>query len=322
MQNPTINTPSAAAVLCVAALSWGLPGISVAQTPGPADSPVEPLAEDGVEPDHEPVDAADDDDSAGDGVDEQDPMEELFANKCSSCHTVGKGERIGPDLADVHLRRSRDWLIRFVAEPSKMLTSDPDARELVKEYDGTKMPDLGLALGDVEALVDLMERCSSEPCNLVGSYVPVDNATPDDVAYGKALFLGTERLAEGGPACFSCHSVAGVGGMVPGGHLAVDLTAAFARYGDEGLDSALRNPSFEVMGAVFADRAPNKDEAFGLRSFFYEANLHGPVEDDSFNLLLAGLVIAVAVLFLLNLAWGRRLRGVRETLVQHRGSSS
>jgi mono/diheme cytochrome c family protein len=223
---------------------------------------------------------------------------------------------------DVHLRRSRDWLVRFIAEPSKMLTSDPDARELLKEYDGTKMPDLGLAPADVEAMVDLMERCSAEPCNLVGSYVPVDNATPEDAAFGKALFLGKERLAEGGPACISCHSVDGAGGMVPGGRLAVDLTAAFARYGDEGLDSALRSPSFEVMGAVFADRAPDKDEAFLLRAFLYEANLRGPVEDDSASLLLAGLVIAVAILFLLNLAWGRRLQGAREAFVQQRGSSS
>ena len=60
---------------------------------------------------------------------EADPHVDLFARKCGSCHTVGKGVRVGPDLKDVLQRRNRAWVERFVKAPSAMLDSDPDARQ-------------------------------------------------------------------------------------------------------------------------------------------------------------------------------------------------
>ena len=56
---------------------------------------------------------------------------ELFVRKCASCHTVGKGDRVGPDLKGAVERRGKPWVERFVAAPSTMLDSDPQARELL-----------------------------------------------------------------------------------------------------------------------------------------------------------------------------------------------
>ena len=50
---------------------------------------------------------------------------DLFVRKCGSCHTVGKGDRVGPDLKGAVERRGRPWVERFVGEPSAMLDSDP-----------------------------------------------------------------------------------------------------------------------------------------------------------------------------------------------------
>ena len=109
---------------------------------------------------------------------EQSPAEDLFARKCGSCHTVGKGVRVGPDLKDVAKRRSRAWLELFVKTPSALLDSDPDARNLLAEFKGVRMPDLGLSDAESRMLVDLVIRCSTEPCNLAGRFVAATTATP------------------------------------------------------------------------------------------------------------------------------------------------
>lgn len=247
----------------------------------------------------------------------QSPAEDLFARKCGSCHTVGKGVRVGPDLKDAHKRRSHIWLESFVAAPSAMLDADPDARNLLAEFKGVRMPDLGLSPGDVKSLVDLIARCSVEPCNLAGKFTPATVATDRDIARGRELFLGLQPLKAGAAPCLSCHTVRGVRSAVPGGTLAKDLTNVFARLGDEGLDTALANPAFPLMNKVFADHPLDPAEVFALRAFLFQANRGGePTREDSLSVFLMGSLGAFGVLITLNAAWGRRLRGVRRPLMK------
>jgi len=249
----------------------------------------------------------------------QDPSEELFAEKCGSCHSIGKGDRVGPDLKGAHERRDREWLVKFVSAPSKMLDSDATAKELLKKYKNVRMPDLGLQPDQVEALADLIARCSVETCNLAGQFVPVTKATLDDVEMGRQLFLGITALSNGGPPCVSCHTARGSGSWVAGGTLAKDLTNVFARLGDEGLDAALRNPAFPLMKDIFGKKALKKEEAFALRAFFDASNRAVGVEDDSYSALLVGIVGALLCLVILNALWSRRLRGIRKPLTQTGG---
>ena len=250
---------------------------------------------------------------------EQSPAEDLFARKCGSCHTVGKGVRVGPDLKDVAKRRSRTWLELFVKTPSALLDSDPDARNLLAEFKGVRMPDLGLSDADSRMLVDLVIRCSTEPCNLAGKFVAATTATRRDMAVGRELFLGLTPMKAGGAPCVSCHTVRGAKGLLGGGRLAKDLTNVFARLGDEGLDTALKSPAFPLMNKVYAVHPLEASEAFALRAFLYEANLGGePARDDSWSVSLAGGIGSLAALVGLNFAWGRRLRGVRQPLTRRR----
>lgn len=251
------------------------------------------------------------------------PAEELFARKCGSCHTVGKGVRVGPDLKDVHKRRSRAWLAGFVKQPSALLDSDADARNLLAQFNGVRMPDLGLADADVATLVDLVVRCSTEPCNLAGKFTAARLATKQDVAHGRDIFLGLSPAKAGGPACVSCHTVRGVGSAVPGGLLAKDLTNAFARIGDEGLAAALAQPAYPLMNKVYALHPLDPAEAFALRAFLYQANLGGePAGDATLSVTLFGALGAAASVVVLNAAWRRRLRGVRKPLTERRATAS
>lgn len=80
--------------------------------------------------------------------------ERLFASKCSACHSIGKGDRIGPDLAGVAKRRERGWIARYIAAPDEMLaTGDPVAVALFGKYQEVRMPNLKLGLSDVGDLV-------------------------------------------------------------------------------------------------------------------------------------------------------------------------
>ena len=254
---------------------------------------------------------------------QQSPGEDLFARKCASCHTVGKGVRVGPDLKDVHKRRSRSWLESFVKAPSALLDTDAEARNLLSEFKGVRMPDLGLSDADVKALVDLVTRCSAEPCNLAGKFTPATLATERDVALGRSYFLGLTPLKRGGAPCLSCHTVRGIGSAVPGGTMAKDLTNVFARLGDEGLDRALASPAFPLMNKVFTDHPVDPPEVFSLRAFLYKANLGGePAREDSLSIGLVSGVDTIVVLVLLNAFWARRLGGVRRPLTHKREQPS
>ncbi|MGJ7582823.1 SCO family protein [Variovorax sp. RHLX14] len=77
-----------------------------------------------------------------------------FESRCASCHTIGKGDRIGPDLAHVNHRRDLAWLMRYLKEPDKVLASgDPIAVGLFSKYNGVRMPNLRLGDEDVDVLL-------------------------------------------------------------------------------------------------------------------------------------------------------------------------
>jgi protein SCO1/2 len=82
----------------------------------------------------------------------------LFVSKCSACHTIGKGDKLGPDLAGVADRRDRAWLARYIQEPDEVLASgDPIAAALHSKYKKIGMPNLRLGSSDVEDLVSFLE---------------------------------------------------------------------------------------------------------------------------------------------------------------------
>jgi protein SCO1/2 len=85
------------------------------------------------------------------------PGEALYRKLCSSCHTVGVGDRVGPDLRGVTERRDADWLTRFITNPPKVRASgDEAAADLVARFPGVRMPLLGLAENDAADLVEYL----------------------------------------------------------------------------------------------------------------------------------------------------------------------
>jgi protein SCO1 len=82
----------------------------------------------------------------------------IFATQCAACHSVGHGDKIGPDLLGVTKVRDRAWLARFIAAPDKVLDGkDPIAMALYDKYKQVNMPNLRLGTADVDTLISFLE---------------------------------------------------------------------------------------------------------------------------------------------------------------------
>ena len=91
--------------------------------------------------------------------------ETLFRTRCTSCHTIGEGDRVGtdrvsvgPDLFGVTQQRDRDWLASWLEAPDRMLAAkDPIAMKLYAQYNNVPMPNLRLNELEVASLIDYMD---------------------------------------------------------------------------------------------------------------------------------------------------------------------
>ncbi|HKD79222.1 MAG TPA: SCO family protein [Candidatus Angelobacter sp.] len=92
-------------------------------------------------------------------IDLSDKGRYVFAKVCAACHTIGHGDRIGPDLLGVTNVRDRGWLARFISEPDKMVAEkDPIAIALYEKYKQVNMPNLRLAEVDLNALLNFLHN--------------------------------------------------------------------------------------------------------------------------------------------------------------------
>jgi protein SCO1/2 len=83
-----------------------------------------------------------------------DPGQYLFTKKCGACHTVGQGDKIGPDLVGVTDSRNRDWLMRKIQNPEQLLAEkDPITMALAEKYSHVTMPNLRVADDDANFLI-------------------------------------------------------------------------------------------------------------------------------------------------------------------------
>jgi protein SCO1/2 len=86
----------------------------------------------------------------------------LFAKECAACHTIGQGDKIGPDLKNVTRRQDRKWLDRFIREPDKMRDEgDPTAVALAKRFK-VQMPNLLVSEHDADILIEYLGAVASQ----------------------------------------------------------------------------------------------------------------------------------------------------------------
>jgi len=115
----------------------------------------------------------------------------IFDAKCAGCHTIGGGKRVGPDLHDVTVRREPAWVKNFISDPDKMLASDPDAQQLLKDFNNLRMPNLGLTPEQADALVLFLGDPGPLP------YKPATPTVTGSASAGLLIFRGETALTNG-----------------------------------------------------------------------------------------------------------------------------
>ena len=75
-----------------------------------------------------------------------------FEMKCLACHSIGGGDKLGPDLHQVTQRRDEGWLQRWLKNPDVMLQSDPLAKQLVGKYT-VPMPNQNLSDDEIKTYI-------------------------------------------------------------------------------------------------------------------------------------------------------------------------
>ena len=93
-----------------------------------------------------------------------DQGEYMFRTRCAACHTIGKGDSVGPDLAGLTSRREKAWVARYLREPEQMLAEkDPVALALFEKYKQVRMPNLALSNDEIAALLGQIEKLTPPP---------------------------------------------------------------------------------------------------------------------------------------------------------------
>ncbi len=237
--------------------------------------------------------------------------ETIFKQKCVSCHTVGGGDLVGPDLAGVTERRDLAWIRQFILAPNEVIAAnDPIVLDLLSKYNNIPMPNLGLSPQDADDLIAYL-GAGGAPVGPAAAPLP-----GGDPANGERLFNGSSRLAAGGTACIACHSVEGVGAL-GGGALGPDLTQVYSRYGGEaGLGSVLQTLPFPTMAGIFTTRPLTASEQADLLAFFARADGQGaPRGNQNLWLLLgAGSGLSLLLFGLMLIYWPRQRMSLAQRL--------
>ncbi|WP_199246134.1 c-type cytochrome [[Phormidium] sp. ETS-05] len=278
----------------------------------------------------------------------------LFEQSCASCHSIdGSGASYGPDLQTVTQRRDRNWLVQWIAAPEKLIESaDPIATELVQQYNGVPMPNMGLQPDQVESIVVYLEnglgKSNAEPAKAEAATASdTEAATTANIEangdspigghakIGKQLFAGIIPFENGGPACMSCHTV-NVVGALRGGTLGPNLTHVIDRYTEVGLQGVLPTLPYPTMQSIYQNSKLTEAEQAHLLAFFKAANQAAngetnliedggvnttpSTEKSGFSPTWKFILLGLGGFFLLGLlgqiTWRDRLTGVRQRLVE------
>jgi len=78
----------------------------------------------------------------------------IYEMKCEMCHNM-EGRMVGPELGDVLERRSAEFVMNFILNPSGMVREHPEGQRLLQEY-MTAMPYQNVKEDEARAIVEFL----------------------------------------------------------------------------------------------------------------------------------------------------------------------
>ena len=225
--------------------------------------------------------------------------EEIFMDYCAMCHEPdGAGiPDIAPPLIDNPRVRDAAYLEKVIREG---LAGPLEFDGVQIEYEDEMPPFDDLTDAEIEAAVAfVLSTLVSSPGSAPAATTAPEPIDPGITEIGQDLFLGRQRLQNGGPACAGCHT-AGANGHLGGDGLGPDLTDLYSRF-EERTATALRNAPSPVMRPVYGDKPITDEETGHLLAFFIQTAEQQPAEgfDKLLGLGLAGALLLFGVMALM-----------------------
>ena len=84
-----------------------------------------------------------------------DEGKKAFTLKCTACH-MAERKLIGPAMKGIYERRSPEWVINFLLNPTQMLKEDPIAIALLKKYNNILMLNQNLTQEEARAISEYL----------------------------------------------------------------------------------------------------------------------------------------------------------------------
>lgn len=238
----------------------------------------------------------------------------LFNRNCTSCHTIGGGRKVGPDLKGVTQKRKPDWIVKFVQSSKDFIASgDPDAIAIFNEFGKIPMPSHNLSSAEILAIMNFIAsggEAGGTAAKGKGTNLSLVFKPSADV--GRNLFTGSQRLIHGGPPCISCHAVRDSKISFPG-TFAKDLSVSYV----DGIVEAMLN-SMPAMISTYQHHPLTIEEKTHLEIYLKtvkENQVYNHVAQYDNMLLLIGLVKFIIIILILNLLWKHEKdEGVKEEI--------
>ena len=77
----------------------------------------------------------------------------LYQQKCTACHKIGE-KFVGPAPNGILQRRSPEWVMNMILNPSVMLKEDELAKDLFMEFNGAPMANQGLTQEEARSILE------------------------------------------------------------------------------------------------------------------------------------------------------------------------
>jgi len=203
--------------------------------------------------------------------------ESIFKSTCAACHTTTGRKLIGPGLANIHDKRTKEWFTKFVKSSQTLINSgDAEAVKIFEEYNKVIMPDQALSDVEINTVFEYIKSKSPAKTDVTAVEMVVEIEEPfepseEDITIGQNLFSGKQRFINRGPSCISCHRVKN-DNIMTGGDLAVELTDVYERLGKAGVESMITGLPFPQMKSSYQDHEITGEEAIQLTAFLKEAS--------------------------------------------------
>lgn len=110
-----------------------------------------------------------------------------FESKCLACHSIGGGDKLGPDLYGITERRDEPWLARWMKSPEQMVKTDPRAKAMLAKWK-VPMPNQNLSDQEVKQYLAYFKWADQ-------NLQPKGKTQPQPAASGTALHPSETKSA-------------------------------------------------------------------------------------------------------------------------------